>query len=174
MGDTGVVVVKIVSGGQTGVDRAALDAAISSSFDYGGWCPLGGWAEDLPDPPGLLVDYPALQATPERRLAQRTEWNVRDSDATLILYSPSGLAVSAGTVFTQEQAQHYCKLTSVLDLSDDNSLDHARAWLTSIKAEISLNIAGPRESESPGIYQAARTFIGDLLADQHRPRTGLA
>ena len=52
---------KIVSGGQSGVDRAALDFANEVSLDYGGWCPKGGWAEDLQEPPGLLNDYPALK-----------------------------------------------------------------------------------------------------------------
>jgi putative molybdenum carrier protein len=55
---------KIVSGGQTGVDRAALDAAIELGIEYGGWCPKGGWAEDHVIPPGVLVLYPKLTATP--------------------------------------------------------------------------------------------------------------
>ena len=54
---------KIISGGQTGVDRAALDVAIERGMDWGGWCPKGGWAEDLPDPPGLLPKYPHLKGS---------------------------------------------------------------------------------------------------------------
>ena len=73
----------IVSGGQTGVDRAALDAAIARGIAYGGWCPQGGWAEDCPEPPGVLARYPLLRETPSADPAQRTEWNVRDSDASL-------------------------------------------------------------------------------------------
>ena len=76
---------KIVTGGQTGVDRAALDAAIELGIPYGGWCPKGGWAEDLPTPPGLLALYPNLRETPDADPAQRTAWNVRDSDRLLIL-----------------------------------------------------------------------------------------
>ena len=64
---------KIVSGGQTGVDRAALDVAIDKGVAYGGWCPKGAWAEDLPDPPGLLDRYDRLQQTPLADPAQRTE-----------------------------------------------------------------------------------------------------
>jgi hypothetical protein len=69
----------IVSGGQTGVDRAALDAAIANSIDYGGWCPRGGRAEDMRRAPGVLVRYPKLHETPLADPAQRTEWNVRRS-----------------------------------------------------------------------------------------------
>jgi hypothetical protein len=73
---------KIISGGQSGVDRAALDVAIERGMEWGGWCPKGGWAEDFPNPPGLLPHYPHLRETPEPHPLQRTEWNVRDSDAT--------------------------------------------------------------------------------------------
>ncbi|HEY6920163.1 MAG TPA: putative molybdenum carrier protein, partial [Methyloceanibacter sp.] len=69
--------VKILSGGQTGVDRAALDAAIERGIACGGWCPKGGWAEDMPRPPGVLARYPMLQETPLGDHVQRTEWNVR-------------------------------------------------------------------------------------------------
>ena len=88
---------KIISGGQTGVDRAALDVAIERGLDWGGWCPKGGWAEDFPDPPGLLAKYSHLRETPGRHPLQRTEWNVRDSDATLIITDSGGLSVSIGT-----------------------------------------------------------------------------
>jgi hypothetical protein len=70
---------KIVSGGQSGVDRAALDVAIARGIPYGGWCPKGGWAEDMPAPPGLLAHYPHLRETPSADPAERTAWNVRDS-----------------------------------------------------------------------------------------------
>jgi hypothetical protein len=65
----------IRSGGQTGVDRAALDAALAAGLPYAGWCPKEGWAEDLPSPPGLLVAYPHLKPTPLADPAQRTEWS---------------------------------------------------------------------------------------------------
>ena len=70
---------KIISGGQTGVDRAALDVAIERGMPWGGWCPKGGWAEDLPDAPGLLAKYPNLRETALPHPLQRTEWNVRDA-----------------------------------------------------------------------------------------------
>ncbi|MGI9525468.1 MAG: putative molybdenum carrier protein [Hyphomicrobiaceae bacterium] len=156
-------VTKIVSGGQTGVDRAALDAAVEMSLEYGGWCPLGGWAEDLPNPPGLLAHYPRLRETRDSRPALRTRWNIRDSDATMILFASQGIGCSAGTVFTQEQAQHYCKPAIALEVGDYSSLDLARVWLATLIPNTVLNVAGPRESEAPGIYEASRYFIKDLL-----------
>ena len=72
---------KLLSGGQSGVDRAVLDVALARGIAYGGWCPKGGWAEDCPTPPGLLTKYPRLKETPLADPAQRTEWNVRDADA---------------------------------------------------------------------------------------------
>ena len=87
---------KIISGGQSGVDRAALDVAIERGMDWGGWCPRGGWAEDFLEPPGLLTKYPHLKETPDSHPLQRTEWNVRDSDATLIITDGAGLSVSIG------------------------------------------------------------------------------
>lgn len=162
---------RIISGGQSGVDRAALDVAIELSISYGGWCPRGGWAEDLPEAPGLLDRYPKLQETETRKLAQRTEWNVRDSDATLILYAKKGLGISPGTVFTQEQAQHYCKPAIVLDIGDYASLDRACDWLGSMTATVTLNVAGPRESEAPGIYEASRYFIEDMLSTTNNMRS---
>ena len=95
---------KLLSGGQSGVDRAVLDAAVERSIDYGGWCPKDGWAEDLPKPPGLLAKYPRLKETPLADPAQRTEWNVRDADACMIVIAAGGLAVSKGTALAEELA----------------------------------------------------------------------
>ncbi len=100
---------KLISGGQTGVDRAVLDVAIENGVDYAGWCPKGGWAEDFPAPPGLLAKYPLLQETPLADPAQRTEWNVRDADACMILVEAGGLEVSGGTALAQDFAHQYRK-----------------------------------------------------------------
>src|ERR1700720_3610304 len=89
----------IRSGGQTGVGRAALDAAMATGRAYEGWCPKGGWAEDFPHRPGLLTKYPHLTETPSESLEQRTEWNVRDSAATVV-FVPSSNYRSGGTDFT--------------------------------------------------------------------------
>src|SRR5262245_62085561 len=109
---------KIISGGQTGVDRAALDAAIELGIPYGGWCPQDGWAEDCPHPPGLLARYPELRATPLADPAQRTEWNVRDADASLIIVDARGVPASRGTALAAEFAGGYGKPLLIVDVSE--------------------------------------------------------
>lgn len=153
-------VARIVSGGQSGVDRATLDFAIASGLAYGGWCPKGGWAEDFPDPPGLLARYPDLHETPESDPRQRTEWNVRDSDATLILVRRG--VVSPGTAFTAAAAGGHSKPYLIVDIGGSDAARCIAAWLET-NAEIrSLNIAGPRESEAPGVYDAVSNILRAL------------
>ena len=160
----------IVSGGQSGVDRAALDAAIARGIPYGGWCPKGGWAEDFPDPPGVLARYPLLQETPSADPAERTEWNMRDSDACLILVDGSGVAVSQGTALTGDLAARYAKPLLVVDVSAADAVERMTAWLVALlaarasDASFRVMIGGPRESEAPGIYRRARGALGQLLA----------
>ena len=160
----------IVSGGQSGVDRAALDAAIARGIPYGGWCPKGGWAEDFPDPPRVLARYPLLQETPSADPAQRTEWNMRDSDACLILVDGSGVAVSQGTALTGDLAARYAKPLLVVDVSAADAVERMTAWLVALlaarasDASFRVMIGGPRESEAPGIYGRARGALGQLLA----------
>ena len=94
---TGMVkTVKIRTGGQSGVDRAAMDFARECGLELCGWCPKGGWAEDYPEPPGLLRDYPELQETPSEGTEQRTRWNMRDADAILTII-PESSSESEGT-----------------------------------------------------------------------------
>jgi len=154
---------KILSGGQTGVDRAALDTAIAKGILYGGWCPRGGWAEDLPEPPGLLALYPHLHETPLRDPAQRTEWNVRDADRLMILTDATGIMVSRGTETARGFAVELGKPSIVLNLDTDVVFDNARAFLAEGEDNVSICIAGPRASEAPGIYVKARAFLRLLL-----------
>ena len=158
---------RLISGGQSGVDRAVLDVAAARGMDYGGWCPRGGWAEDFPDPPGLLAKYPRLRETPLSDPAQRTEWNVRDVDACLILVDAGGLEASAGTMLASELAHRYRKPLLAAKLGDPNTLNQAALWLRvqhmRHRAGLKLAIGGPRESEAPGIYQRAKTFIAALM-----------
>ena len=160
---------KLVSGGQTGVDRAVLDVAIARSVDYGGWCPKGGWAEDLPAPPGLLAHYPNLQETPLADPAQRTEWNVRDADACMIVIDDSGTDISKGTALAQELAHRYRKPLLVVRLGEAESARDAGLWLRfqqrRVGADLKLAIGGPRESEALGIYVRAAAFLGALIDD---------
>jgi hypothetical protein len=154
---------KILSGGQTGVDRAALDTAIEKGLAYGGWCPRGGWAEDLLEPPGLLAIYPHLQETPLSNPAQRTEWNVHDADRLMVLVDHAGVNVSKGTVAARDFAERLGKPLIVLDIDVDDALEGASGFLGRGEGTSSLCIAGPRESEAPGIYLKARAFLLQLL-----------
>ena len=155
--------VTIISGGQSGVDRGALEAAIAAGAAYGGWCPLGGWAEDVPEAPGVRARYPRLEETPTRDPSERTKWNVRDSDAVLALVDRRGLGVSAGTRLAIELAAHYGKPCLCLDLDEQASLRRAKEWLGTLPLQLRLNIVGPRESEAPGICEASRCFVANLL-----------
>jgi hypothetical protein len=154
---------KLLSGGQSGVDRAALDVAIARGLAYGGWCPRGGWAEDFSDPPGLLAAYPHLRETPSRDPAQRTDWNVRDSDAVLIVVDDMGLAASRGTQLAQDKAAAYDKPCFVANLADADVVAKAREWLDRVNPD-TLGIGGPRESEAPGIYEKTKLFLRRLFA----------
>jgi hypothetical protein len=151
------MIAKLLSGGETGVDRAALDFAIATGIDYGGWCPRGGWAEDLPKPPGVLVAYPRLAETPGRDPEQRTRWNVRDSDATLII--TGRLVQSPGTERTISLAHELGRPHAIVETSDPAAAPAIDQLLAPLDGDVVLNIAGPRESEAPGIY----TEAGDVL-----------
>lgn len=158
-----------ISGGQSGVDRAALDAAIALGIPYAGWCPKGGWVEDFPAPPGLLTLYPHLRETPSADPAQRTEWNVRDADATVILTDAAGIGTSRGTMLARDLAQQYGRPLLVIDVEAADAVECAREWLAALlaahaaDAPFRLGIGGPRESEAPGIYRKARGLLADLL-----------
>ncbi|MCH8043271.1 MAG: putative molybdenum carrier protein [Planctomycetes bacterium] len=150
---------KIVSGGQSGVDRGALDAAIAAGFPHGGWCPRGRLAED-----GPIDRRYQLTETESAQYAVRTERNVLDSDATLIL---SAGVLSGGTLLTQQLAQQHDKPLLVVDLTVklDGPLDVQEArQFVSIHDVCVLNVAGPRESGSPGISARAAQFVTRLLA----------
>jgi hypothetical protein len=157
----------LISGGQSGVDRAALDAAIARDIAYCGWCPQGGWAEDFPAPLGLLERYPKLTETPLADPAQRTEWNVRDADACLIIVDAGGIDISRGTALARELAHRYRKPLFVADLAAPDILKDASLWLRVQQArhgaDLKLAIGGPRESEAAGIYAKAKAFIEALL-----------
>ena len=162
----------IRSGGQTGVDRAALDAAIAVGFPYEGWCPKNGWAEDFPEPPGLLTKYESLRETSDAEPAQRTEWNVRDSDATLLLV-PEADPVSPGSELTAQCAAKLCKPLSIVVYSREEAAQEIATFFARFREARSINIAGPRESESPGAYDACRKLLIECLSPT-RPRASRA
>jgi hypothetical protein len=145
---------KIISGGQTGVDRAALDVALARGLACGGWCPKGRLAEDGKIP----LRYP-LTETPHRRYRERTEWNVRDSDATLILATgkPTG-----GTKLTEFFARQLGKPCFRVDFTHPPDALWLKEQLATGEIQ-SLNIAGPRESTEPGIYEKTVDYLNALL-----------
>ena len=144
---------RIVSGGQTGVDRAALDVALLLGFEIGGWCPRGRRAEDGP----ISENYP-LTETAGADYSRRTVANVRDSDATLVL---SRGQLSGGTALTRDTARTRRKPFLVLDLRTATP-DDAAAWIKGQAISV-LNVAGPRESAAPGIYEEASSYLRRVL-----------
>ncbi len=152
---TSVHIEKIISGGQTGVDRAALDMALESGIPCGGWCPKGRKSEDGP----IDARYP-LEETASVKYSVRTEKNVRESDGTLVL-TKSGQA-SAGTALTIRLAQKHKKPCLVTDPFVGNDLEKVREWIE-VSAIGILNVAGPRESEVPGIHDRAFEFLEALF-----------
>ncbi len=148
------MVEKIISGGQTGVDRAALDAALELGIPCGGWCPKGRRAED-----GIIPDRYPLQETSSPSYPLRTEMNVEDSDGTLILTQGS---LSGGTLLTLKLARKHRKPYILVDLAEEADASSVQEWCQKYRVGI-LNIAGPRESEAPGIYHRAFSFLKELF-----------
>lgn len=148
---------KIISGGQTGADRAALDVAIAQGIPYGGWVPLGRLAED-----GPLPTWYRLQEMLTPSYSKRTRQNVIDSDGTLIV---SHGRLAGGSKLTLELAQKHCKPHLHLDLTAV-SLNYAvrvlRSWVADngVKA---LNVAGARASKDPEIYEATVKLMESVL-----------
>jgi hypothetical protein len=145
---------RIISGGQTGVDRAALDVALELGIPCGGWCPKGRRAEDGPIP----EHYP-LQETNAREYPARTEKNVREADGTLIL---SRGQPDRGTALTARLASRHQKPCLCLDLGDHPAPQRVLSWIEDNAVE-TLNVAGPRETSSPGIYGEAVAFLREVL-----------
>jgi hypothetical protein len=153
---------RIVSGGQTGVDRGALDAAIACGVPHGGWCPRGRRAED-----GRIPARYALVETASPGYAARTERNVLDSDGTLVLCvgKPRN-----GTALTCRLARRHGKSLLVVDLAPAEDAepggpgpDEAARWIAARGIRV-LNVAGPRESTHPGVQNLAADYVRRLLA----------
>lgn len=154
---------KIISGGQTGADRAALDWAIAHQFPYGGWCPKGRLAED-----GVIDAKYKLKETPSASYAERTECNVRDSDGT-VLFSATE-QVSGGARLTANLARRAKKPFLHLTLAK-NSTDAAarlKAFISRYKIQV-LNVSGPRASEEPQIGQFVHQVLSQALNASPEP-----
>jgi hypothetical protein len=151
---------RIVSGGQTGADRAALDFALAHGIRVGGWVPRGRLAED-----GRIPErYPDLVETESADPAVRTARNVRDSDATLIL---SHGPLDGGSLLTLQEAIRAGKPVLHLDLDPvipAAAAGRLRSWLGALRPNI-LNVAGPRASRDPRIYAATGLVLAEALRD---------
>lgn len=141
---------EIVSGGQTGVDRAALDVAIFLEIPHGGWCPKDRIAED-----GTIPLHYNLRETDSRDYAVRTERNVVDSDGTLILYDGT---LSGGTKLTMHLAKKFQRPYLLVDLTETPAPGTVQKWIEKHGLR-RLNVAGPRETTSPGITALATHFL---------------
>ncbi len=160
---------KLISGGQTGADRAALDVAIRHGFPHGGWCPKGRKAED-----GPIGGQYTLFETPSANYLQRTEWNVRDSDGTVVFTLAK--EASGGSLRTIEFARKHKKPCLHISPFSNGYMDPALP-LQQFVAEYGikrLNIAGSRESKEPGVGRFAYQTIDDAFfwSETHEPMIG--
>lgn len=149
--------IKIVSGGQTGVDRAALDAALECGIDAGGWCPEGRKSED-----GIIPDKYPLKELPDANYSQRTKQNVIDSDGTVIIYFgyPTGgteltiaFCISENKPYVLVDAEEIILETAVIKVDK----------FIKDKSITTLNIAGPRAGGETRAYDYARALIKEVI-----------
>jgi hypothetical protein len=151
------IITKIISGGQTGADRAGLDFAIKNSIPHGGWVPKGRKTED-----GTLPEQYQLQEMPTSEYRKRTEKNILDSDGTVIV---SHGPLSGGSALTKELTKKHSKFWIHIDMKD-LSLETAAArlasWIERNRIE-TLNVAGPRASKDPKIYAATLDLLGRAI-----------
>ena len=147
---------KVISGGQSGADRAALDSALANGRRAGGWCPKGRLAED-----GIIDDRYPLRETSQRDYAQRTRLNVRDSDATLIV---ARRPLKGGTALTERLALACGKPCLVVHPDETpEAIAVCRSWIERHRVQV-LNVAGPRHSTSTSAYSDTRRIMDALLA----------
>jgi hypothetical protein len=148
--ESNVFLTRIISGGQTGVDRAALDAAMELGIPHGGWCPKGRMAED-----GRIPQKYHLKETLSPDYAARTRLNVRDADGTLILYREP---LEGGTALTWQFTVEMEKPVLLVELGFPPIFEAFSLWVRENSIRI-LNIAGPRESQRPGISGEAKSLV---------------
>jgi len=156
------VLEKVISGGQTGVDRAALDAAMALGIEVGGWCPRGRKAAD-----GIIPAKYPLTETRGKSYQTRTRWNVRDSDATLIVCRDEPTRGTALTVKYCEQLGrpylvYQLKGGEVTWLDSPEDPYGVQYWLSCHHVQV-LNVAGPREGRHCPIYDQTYAFLIELL-----------
>lgn len=159
--------ITIISGGQTGADRAGLDFALAKKMKTGGWCPRGRICDD-----GIIPARYALQETPADDYPMRTRWNVRDSDATII-FCTTGAALSQGCALTARCCESMSRpylLLRTPDGGEEITPEYIKKtgaqlaeFLAAHQPEV-VNIAGNRERKSPGMHQLVMNLLGSAWA----------
>lgn len=158
---------QIVSGGQTGVDRAALDVAIESNISHCGWCPFERKAEDGVIPSKYILKeapQPTFEESsdPDAIYKKRTELNAKDSDGTLIIIKEPPIG---GTLYTIEMLKKHEKPFLVFDLSTNLKITDISKWILENNIH-KLNVAGPRASQTEGIYNSAYDLLKQVINDK--------
>jgi Circularly permutated YpsA SLOG family len=152
--------VKIISGGQTGVDRAALDVALKHGIDCSGWCPAGRLDEF-----GRIPDrYPVKELEEEGSFAERTLQNIKDSNGTIVIYFNELRGGTEYTVHCCEELQRPHKLTNAANISSQEAAKLIVDFVREHKIDI-LNVAGPRQSEWPEGYEYAFRALDIFLTN---------
>jgi hypothetical protein len=150
--------VKIISGGQTGVDRAALDVALRHGIESGGWCPTGRLDEF-----GTIPDRYPIQELQSGGFTERTLQNVKDSDGTVIIYPGKFSGGTKQTVkFCVEQRRPH-ELIDASNISIEEAAQLIADFVRKNKVDI-LNVAGPRASEWPAGYDYAFRALDNFLS----------
>ena len=149
---------KIISGGQTGADRAALDIAIKLNIPHGGWIPKGRKTED-----GILPDKYQLKEMPTASYLKRTEQNILDSDGTLII---SHRKLTGGSALTRKMAKEYNRPWVHVDMDKASISDASENVMQRIENNVIevLNVAGSRASKNPGIYGVTFEVLKTVLS----------
>lgn len=159
----------LISGGQSGVDRAVLAFAVAQGIPYAGWCPAGGWAEDLPDPPGVRALFPGLRETRSADPAERTRCNVAMATRVVTLWpDAASMARSPGTRLGEAHAAALGRPAVAIRLDEDTAIAQLAALLA---AGGRLAIGGPRESEAPGAEAGTRSVLVRAWALSQRTTT---
>jgi hypothetical protein len=148
---------KIISGGQSGVDRGALDAALAAGFPCGGWCPAGRVAEDG----AIALRYP-LTEMPSGGYSERTVKNVTDSDATFVIYFAELQGGTEQTVLQCVRQRKPYKLVDATEIGATRAAELVRQFIAEHDVSV-LNVAGPRQSHAPAAHEYAVRAIGHLL-----------
>ena len=148
---------KIISGGQTGVDQAALDVALELGVPCGGWCPRGRWSEAGP----IDKRFP-LTESPSADPAERTERNVKDADGTLIIARGGVESLTGGTALTCRLATQQRQPMLAVDPADADAAQAVKQWLDRHAIRV-LNVAGPRASVQPDIGELAAALLRQVL-----------